>query len=93
MARCSAGSPAIPFREVWFEAAANPNWTAVAHNDPFETAIEEHILHPRHGFPLIPTERHRCTQAAASRSHCRPSSVCWPTRWGSRTARTRPASA
>ncbi len=47
----------------WFEAAANPSWTAVAHNDAFESAIELHILHPRYGFPLIPPERHRCTQA------------------------------
>jgi DNA polymerase len=50
---------------VWFEAAANPNWTAVAHNDAFETTIETHILHPRYGFPLIPPERHRCTMAAS----------------------------
>jgi hypothetical protein len=36
-----------------------------AHNDSFETAVEQHILGPRYGFPLIPLERHRCTQAAA----------------------------
>ena len=42
--RCSAGFPAIPFPQVWFEAAANPNWTAIAHNDPFESAIEQ--AHP-----------------------------------------------
>jgi DNA polymerase bacteriophage-type len=57
--------PGDPIPEVWFEAAANLNWTAHAHNDPFESAIEERILHPRYGFPLIPMERHRCTQAAA----------------------------
>ena len=57
--------PGDPVPPVWFEAATNPNWTAVAHNDAFETAIEEHILHPRHGFPIIPPERHRCTQAVA----------------------------
>ena len=27
------------------------------------SAIELHILHPRYGFPLIPPDRHRCTQA------------------------------
>ena len=57
--------PGDPVPQVWFEAAANPNWTAIAHNDPFETAIEQHILHPRFGFPIIPAERHRCTQASA----------------------------
>jgi DNA polymerase len=56
--------PGDPVPQVWFEAAENPNWTAVAHNDPFESAIEEYILHPRRGFPIIPPERHRCTQAA-----------------------------
>ena len=60
--RCRPGDP-VPSE--WFEAAVNPSWTAVAHNDAFETAIEQHILHPRYGFPIIPPERHRCTQAAA----------------------------
>ena len=57
--------PGDPIPSEWFEAAVNPNWTAVAHNDPFESAIEEHKLHPLYGFPIIPPERHRCTQAAA----------------------------
>jgi DNA polymerase len=43
-----------PIPPEWFEAAANPNWRVVAHNDQFESAIEQHILHPRHGFPLVP---------------------------------------
>jgi DNA polymerase bacteriophage-type len=47
----------------FLEAAANPNWIVVAHNDQFETAIEQHILAPRYGWPLIPIERHRCTMA------------------------------
>jgi DNA polymerase bacteriophage-type len=45
------------------EAARNPAWLVVAHNDQFETAIEQHILAPRYGWPLIPIERHRCTMA------------------------------
>ena len=36
-----------------------------AHNAAFEDAIARHILHPQHGFPLIPLERQRCTQAVA----------------------------
>jgi len=48
------------------EAAANPNWLAVAHNAAFEMTIEELLLAPRYGWPLIPVERQRCTLAMAS---------------------------
>jgi DNA polymerase bacteriophage-type len=47
-----------------FHAAASDG-TVVAHNDQFETAIEERLLHPRYGWPIIPIDRHRCTMAAA----------------------------
>jgi DNA polymerase len=57
--------PGDPIPPAWFEAAANPNWIAVAHNDHFESCIDLNILHPHYGFPLIPPERHRCTQAAS----------------------------
>ena len=49
----------------FYEAANNPNWIAVAHNAAFEMAIEQHILGPRFGWPLIPIERQRCTMAMA----------------------------
>jgi DNA polymerase len=48
------------------EAASNPNWIVVAHNASFEIAIEELLLAPRYGWPLIPLERQRCTLAMAS---------------------------
>jgi len=48
----------------FLEAAVNPSWIAVAHNDQFETAIEQHVL-ARLGWPLIPATRHRCSMAAA----------------------------
>jgi len=54
-----------PIPEAFTTAATDPDWLIVAHNDGFETAIEERLLHPRYGWPLIPTERHRCTMAAA----------------------------
>jgi DNA polymerase len=54
---------AIP--PVFFEAARNPDWIVVAHNDSFETAIEERVLAPRHAWPIVPLERHRCTMAMA----------------------------
>ena len=38
---------------------------ASAFNDQFERLIEAHIMAPRHNWPIIPIERHRCTQAAA----------------------------
>ena len=56
------GDPVPP---EFVEAAANPEWIVAAHNDAFESAIEQHILGPRYGFPLVPPERHRCTMAAA----------------------------
>ena len=58
-------TPDQPIPEEFFTAARDPNWQIVAHNDQFETAIEERILNPRFGWPLIPISRHRCTMAAA----------------------------
>jgi DNA polymerase len=54
-----------PPPDVFVEAANNPDWRSVAHNDGFETGIEEHILGPRYGWPLVPIERHICTEAMA----------------------------
>jgi DNA polymerase len=56
-----------PIPEPWIEAANDPGWIVVAHNASFEIALMRCILHPRHGFPIIPIERFRCTQAAALR--------------------------
>src|SRR6516225_10235627 len=47
----------------FIEAAQNPSWIVAAHNDAFETAIEKEIMLPRYRWPVIPVERHRCTQA------------------------------
>lgn len=47
------------------EAAANPNWVLVAHNAAFEMAIEELLLAPRFGWPVVPLERQRCSMATA----------------------------
>jgi DNA polymerase len=58
--------PGDPIPSEFIETATNPTWTVVAHNDAFESAIEEHILAPRFGWPLVPIERHRCTMAAAN---------------------------
>jgi DNA polymerase bacteriophage-type len=57
--------PPEPVPPEWFEAANNADWAVAAHNDAYESVAEQSILHPRHGFPLIPPERHICTQAAA----------------------------
>ena len=59
-------TPGQPIPEEFFAAAREPDWLIVAHNDQFETAIEERVLAPRWGWPLIPVARHRCTMAAAS---------------------------
>jgi hypothetical protein len=44
-------------------AAQNRNWVVAAFNDAFETAIEKSIMSARYGWPLVPIDRHRCTQA------------------------------
>ncbi len=56
-------TPGDPIPSAFIEAARNPAWIVVAHNDQFETAIEQLLLAPRFGWPLIPLERHRCTMA------------------------------
>ena len=55
--------PGNPVPPEFIEAAHDPRWIVVAHGDHFETAIEQHVLAPRYGWPLIPIERHRCTMA------------------------------
>jgi DNA polymerase len=51
--------------EEFLTAANNPEWLVSAFNDSFERLIEQHIIAPRYGWPLVPIERHRCSQAAA----------------------------
>ena len=46
--------PGDPVPPEFIEAAHNPTWNVVAHNDQFETAIEQHVLAPRYGWPLDP---------------------------------------
>jgi hypothetical protein len=56
-------TPGQPIPEVFHIAAPDPDWLIVAHNDAFERAIEERILAPQYGWPIVPLERHRCTMA------------------------------
>jgi DNA polymerase len=49
----------------FLQAALDPSWIVCAHNAGFEAAIEQHVLAPQFGWPLIPLERHRCTMAMA----------------------------
>jgi DNA polymerase bacteriophage-type len=58
--------PGQPIPEEFHIAARDPDWLIAAHNDPFERSIEERILAPRYGWPIVPIERHRCTMAMAS---------------------------
>src|SRR5262249_10510004 len=59
-------TPGMPVPPEFIEAAANSDWVVSAFNDEFERAIERHIMGPRYGWPQVPLERHRCTQAAAA---------------------------
>ena len=61
----SFGRPVIQSRTSLLRLLDNPAWLVFAHNDGFETAVEQHILGPRFGWPQIPIERHRCTMAMA----------------------------
>src|SRR5262245_19551484 len=56
--------PGDPIPSEFVLAAQNSNWIVAAFNDAFETAIEKLILAPHYGWPAVPIERHRCTQAA-----------------------------
>jgi DNA polymerase len=58
-------TPGDPVPMEFVEAAQNPAWTVVAHNDAFERVISQHILGPRHNFPAIPIERRRCSMTMA----------------------------
>jgi DNA polymerase bacteriophage-type len=52
-----------PVPAEFIAAAQNSNWVVAAFNDTFEAAIEKLILAPRYRWPVVPIERHRCTQA------------------------------
>jgi DNA polymerase bacteriophage-type len=57
--------PGQPIPDVFFTAARDPRWLAVAHNAQFEYAIEQRVLGPRYGWPIVPLTRQRCTMAMA----------------------------
>ncbi len=63
--RVQIWKPNDPTPSEFIEAARDPSWLVVAHNDPFESLIEQRILGPRYGWPLIPIAQHRCTMAMA----------------------------
>jgi DNA polymerase len=61
----SVWAPGDPVPLEFVEAANNTEWIVSAFNDAFERLIEQHIMAPRYGWPLMPIDRHRCSQAAA----------------------------
>ena len=63
MIRCSCGSPAIQCRRNLSKPRAIRAGSSSRTTIAFETAIEQHVLAPRYGWPIIPLERHRCTMA------------------------------
>jgi hypothetical protein len=58
-------NPREPEPPEFVEAARNPSWIVAAHNDAFESAVEQYILRPRYNWSIIPSERHRCTMTMA----------------------------
>jgi DNA polymerase len=57
--------PGDPVPPEFLEAAHNADWLTSAFNDQFERLITQHIMELRYGWPHIPVERRRCTQALA----------------------------
>ena len=66
--------PSDPVPPDILAAAADPDMLIVAFNDAFERQVEEHILHPRYGWPIFPIDRRRCAQAIAL-THALPASL------------------
>jgi Protein of unknown function (DUF3987) len=66
--------PSQPIPAEILEAAADPATLIVSFNDAFERQLEEHILHPRYGWPIFSIERRRCAQAIAL-THALPASL------------------
>src|SRR5262245_47392267 len=58
-------TPGMDAPAEFIEAARNPAWVVSAFNDAFERRLEQFIMAPRYGWPIVPLERHRCSQAAA----------------------------
>jgi DNA polymerase len=57
--------PGDPVPAEFVEAARNREWLTSAFNDAFERLITRHIMGPRYGWPAVPLERRRCSQATA----------------------------
>jgi DNA polymerase len=57
--------PGEPIPRTIVDFAADKDAPAIAFPSAFDRQIWEQKLTPRHGWPIIPFERHRCAQAAA----------------------------
>jgi DNA polymerase len=66
--------PGQPIPETVLAAAADLRCLWIAHNAAFERAILECILIPRHGWPMVPVDRHACTMSLAL-AHAYPGSL------------------
>jgi DNA polymerase len=66
--------PGEPIPPEVIAAAQDPAWLIVAHGAQFERAIEQHIMHLRYDWPLVPLERQRCSMAMAL-AHSLPASL------------------
>ena len=57
--------PGQPVPQEVLTTAEDPEARAIAFNNAFDRQIWEQVLTPRHGWPVVPFERHWCAQAAA----------------------------
>lgn len=58
-------SPGEPVPAEFIEAEMDDDILAYAHNNAFEQLVEKHIAGPRHGLPIFPLRRQRCTMVQA----------------------------
>jgi DNA polymerase len=55
--------PGVPLLPKYRDHLEDPTKEVVAHNAQFERLLIEGVLHPRHGWPLVPIDRWTCTMA------------------------------
>jgi hypothetical protein len=69
--------PGDPVPPAFVEAAQNSSWLVAAFGDHFETAIEQYILGPRFGWPLVRSNAIVACKHYVSHTVCRRDWIWW----------------
>ena len=84
-------APGDPIPNEFTEAAHDPTWTVVAHNDQFETAVEHLLLHSRFGWPLRQSSAIDALWLRRSPMRCPPAWIKPPSRSACRCVKMKTA--